>query len=138
MEFTIAIVVTWSTAAAAVAATEATAAVATTTIRTLTLAATATAAAVTTACALAAPFALTGFAFAHAGEHFCAGSLGGSLHHVAARRLACATPNGLATHGDRLALFTRLGAKTFDDLHRNILLGEALDVLHEAFFVQAH
>ena len=34
--------------------------------------------------------------------------------------------------------FVLVGAKAVDDLHRDLLFGEALDVHHEAFFVHAH
>ena len=116
LEFTIAIVVAWSTAAIAAAeATTVTTAIATA-LGALALAATAPttiAATVATACALAAG---TGFAFTYAGEPFCAGSLGGGLHYVAARRLASATPDGLAAHGDGFAFFTGLGAKALDQI----------------------
>jgi hypothetical protein len=44
----------------------------------------------------------------------------------------------LATHGDGFTHFAWLWTKTVHNLHGNVLLGEALDVLHEAFFVQAH
>ena len=81
--------------------------------------------------------ALAGLVGADAFHHFGAGGLGGRLHHVAARGFACAAPDGLAAHGDGLGLFTGLGAKAFDDLHGDLLLGEALDVHHEAFFVHA-
>ena len=54
--------------------------------------------------------ALAGLVGADAFHHFGAGGLGGSLHHVAARGLACAAPDGLAAHGDGLGLFTGLGA----------------------------
>ena len=44
----------------------------------------------------------------------------------------------MATHGDGFSLFTRLGAKTFNDLDFNVLFGEAFNVLHETFFIQTH
>ena len=70
-------------------------------------------------------------------HHFGASGLGGSLHHFAARWLACTTPDGLAAHGDGLGLFAWLRAKAFNDLDGNLLLGKALDVHHEAFLVHA-
>ena len=77
------------------------------------------------------------FAFTYALQHFGAGRFGGRLHHVAAWGLACAAPNGLAAHGDGLCLFTGFGRKALYHDHFNVLLGKALNVLHEAFFVQA-
>ena len=71
-------------------------------------------------------------------HHVAACGLGGCGHHITARRLACAAPQGLATHGNGLGHFARVRAKTFKQLDWNLLLGEALDVHHEAFFVQAH
>ena len=44
----------------------------------------------------------------------------------------------MATHGNGLGFFTRLRHEAFNNLHRNVLLGEALNVLHEAFLIQAH
>ena len=44
----------------------------------------------------------------------------------------------MAAHGNGFAFFTWLGAKAFHHFDFNRLFGEALDVLHEAFFVQAH
>ena len=76
--------------------------------------------------------------FTHTLQHLGAGCLGGGLHDVAAGGLARTTPDGLATHGDGFALFAGLWTKTFDDFYFNVLFREALDVLHEAFFVQAH
>ena len=78
-----------------------------------------------------------GLAFAHALHHLGARRLGGGLHHVAAGRLAGTAPDGLAAHGDRLGLFTWLGAEAFDVFDGELLLGEAFDVHHEAFLVQA-
>ena len=90
------------------------------------------------AAALAACVALTaGLGGADALHHFLAGSLGCGLHHVTAWWLACAAPDGLATHGDGFGDFVRCGTEAFDHLDRDFLLGEALDVHHEAFFVQA-
>lgn len=104
--------------------------------------ATATAAIATTgragaALAAAIASALAGLVGANAFHHFAAGGLGGCLHHVTARGLACAAPDGLAAHGDGFGLFTCIGAKAFNDLHGDLLLGEALDLHHEAFFVHA-
>ena len=71
-------------------------------------------------------------------HHFLARRLGGGLHDVAARRLARAAPDGLAPHGDGLGFFALLRAEAFENLHGNLLLGEALDVHHEAFLIHAH
>jgi hypothetical protein len=71
-------------------------------------------------------------------HHVAASGFGRSGHDIAARRFACAAPQGLATHGDGLGHFAWLGTKAFEQLHWNLLLGEALDVHHEAFFIQAH
>ena len=95
-----------------------------------------TAAAVSTACALTAT--LAGLVLTNTLQHFGTGCTGSCLHHIAAWRLARATPNGLAAHSDGFTHFALFGPKTFDDLYRDVLLGKALDVLHEAFFVQAH
>lgn len=70
-------------------------------------------------------------------HHLLARGLGCACHDFAAGWLAQATPQGLAAHGDGLGAFARLGAKAFNDLHRNGLLGEAFNLGHEAFFVQA-
>lgn len=103
-----------------------------------TTAATTTTVAATATASVGSAFALWALAFTHTLQHFCAGGASGSLHHVAAWWLTSATPNGLATHGDGLGFFTGLGHEAFNDLHGNVLLGEALDGLHEAFFVQAN
>jgi hypothetical protein len=44
----------------------------------------------------------------------------------------------LATHGDGFCTLTGFGAETFNEFDFNVLLGEAFNVLHEAFFVQTH
>jgi len=44
----------------------------------------------------------------------------------------------LTPHGNGFCFFTRLWAKTFQNLYWNFLFGEALDFHHEAFFIQAH
>ena len=44
----------------------------------------------------------------------------------------------MATHCQRLGFFAGIGFKTGDENFFDVLLGKALDVLHEAFFVQAH
>ena len=75
---------------------------------------------------------------AHPLQHFCACGPCGCLHHVTAGWLAGATPDGLPTHGNGLGLFSRLRHEAVNDLDRDILLGEALYVLHETFFIQAH
>ena len=150
LEFTITIVVAGSAASTAEATTTAisttaaavrtlalTATAATTTTAcTLTLAATAStaAASIATACALATG---SSFAFTNTCQHLGAGGLGCSLHHVAAWRLASATPNGLATHGDWFGALARFRAKAVHHDHGNRLLGETGVVVHEAFFVQA-
>src|SRR5690606_33474237 len=74
---------------------------------------------------------------ADAVHHLGARGLGGRLHHVTAGRLARTAPDGLAAYGNRLGLFTFLGAEAFEHLHWDLLLGEALDVHHEAFLVHA-
>jgi hypothetical protein len=123
----------WAVAALAAAiAAAVTSAVTATTSTPLTAAIAAT---TTTAMACVAARA---FAFTHALQHLGAGVAGSSLHHIAAWRLASATPNGLATHGNGFGFFTWLRHEAFNDLHRNILLGEALNVLHEAFLIQTH
>ena len=91
-----------------------------------------------TAAGVAATVALGTFGLANACQHFSACGLSGGHHHIAARRFACTTPNGLAAHGNRLGLFTGFGHEAFDDLNRNVLLCVALNGLHETFFVQAH
>jgi hypothetical protein len=75
------------------------------------------------------------FVVSDALHHVLACGLGGCGHHITAWWLACAAPQGLTTHGDGLGHFTCVGAKTLEQLHWNLLLGEALDVHHEAFFV---
>jgi hypothetical protein len=82
----------------------------------------------TTACDLVVTNAL---------HHVLACGLGGCGHHITARGLACAAPQCLTTHGDGLGHFAWLGAKAFEQLNWNLLLGEALDVHHETLFVQA-
>src|SRR6185312_2564872 len=91
-----------------------------------------------TAIAVAATIPLGRLVVAHALHHLAARGLGGGLHDVAARRFAGAAPDGLAAHGNRLGLFAGLRHEALDDLHGDLLFGEALDVLHEAFFVQAN
>ena len=85
-----------------------------------------------------AAFALCRTVFPNPLQHFSACCFGCGLHHIATGWLARAAPNGLTPHGNGLCHFTRLGAKTIHHLHRNGLLGETLDVLHKAFFVQTH
>ena len=81
---------------------------------------------------------LRAFVGADAVHHFTACGLGGGRHHLAAGWLAQAAPQGLPAHGQRLGLFARLGLKTGDFDFFNVLPGKALNVGHEAFFVQAH
>jgi len=86
----------------------------------------------------AAALAGIGLVVAHARQHFCAGCLGSGLHYVAAGRLARSAPDGLAPHSNgfcALAFFRFESGHHFDF---NGLFREALDVLHEAFFVQTH
>ena len=83
-----------------------------------------------------ATISVPGAVLTHAVEHVGAGRFGRCRHHVAAWRFAQATPDGLATHGQRLGFFTGLWTKAFDKLHGDVLFGERFDVLHEAFFVQ--
>jgi hypothetical protein len=99
--------------------------------------------AATAAWGVAASVATTTAAFglflvANAFHHFAACGFGSRRHHIAARWLAGAAPDGLATHGDGFSALAGFGAKAFDDFDFDALLGEALDVLHEAFFVHAH
>jgi hypothetical protein len=65
-------------------------------------------------------------------------ALAAAMHDLSAGWLASPAPNGLTAHGNRFGLFTRFGHKGIKHLHRNVLLGEALNRLHETFFVQAH
>jgi hypothetical protein len=78
------------------------------------------------------------FAFTHALEHFSACISGCGLHHIAAGRFSRATPNGLAAHGNGFGFFAWLGLEPRDYLDFNVLFGEALNVLHKAFFVHTH
>ena len=98
----------------------------------------AAAAAIAASRALSATVTLAGLVLANALHHLGACSTCCGLHHVAAWRFACTTPYGLTAHGNGLALFAVFWPEAFDDLNRNVLLGIALNVLHEAFFVQAH
>src|SRR5260370_255664 len=91
----------------------------------------------TTAACAAATVGLGGLGGADAVHHFLARSLGGGLHDVPAGRLARAAPDGLAAHGDGFGHFAFFRAEAFEHLHRDFLLGEALDVHHEAFLVHA-
>jgi hypothetical protein len=47
-------------------------------------------------------------------HHVAARCFGGCGHHITAWRLACAAPQGLATHGDGLGHFARIRAKAFE------------------------
>src|SRR5690606_33402127 len=78
------------------------------------------------------------FLLADALHHLLARRLGRSGHDLAAGRLARAAPDGLAAHGNGLGLLTGLGHVLGEHLHGDLLLGEALNVHHEALFVQAH
>ena len=71
-------------------------------------------------------------------HHVGARCFGRSLHHVTAWGTACTAPQCLTAHGNGFGFFAGLGAKTFQNLDRNFLLGEAFDFHHETFFVQAH
>src|SRR5690606_21174869 len=71
-------------------------------------------------------------------HHLLARGLGGGGHHLAAGRAAGTAPQRLAAHGDGLGPLALVGAEALDHLHGDLLLGEALDLLHEAFLVQAH
>src|SRR5690606_15803627 len=93
---------------------------------------------IATAALAAATLGLCRLVVADALHHLLARGLGRRLHHVAARRLAGAAPDGLAAHGDGLGALAFLGAEALDDLDGDLLLGEALDVLHEAFLVEAY
>ena len=44
----------------------------------------------------------------------------------------------MAAHGDGLGAFAFVGAEALNRLGGDLLLGEVLDLLHEALFVQAH
>src|SRR5690606_20509879 len=79
----------------------------------------------------------SGLVGADALHHFLACGLGGRLHDLAAGRATGAAPDGLAAHGDGLGLLAFVGAEALDHLHRDLLLGEALDLHHEAFLVHA-
>ena len=102
------------------------------TARTATIAASVAASTTSTAAAIAAT------AIAHALQHFCASSFGGCHHHIAAWWLAGATPDGLTAHGNRFGALSWLRSESVDQNHFNILFGETLNVLHEAFFIQAN
>jgi hypothetical protein len=102
--------------------------------RTVMSTATTIAAAIALACALA----LCGPVVTDTLQHFGACGSGCSLHDIAAGWLTSATPDRLTAHGNGFCHFAWLGAKTVHHLDRNGLLGKALNVLHEAFFVQAH
>ena len=71
-------------------------------------------------------------------HHFTASGLGSGLHHVAAWRFAQTAPNCLTAHGQRLGSLAGFGFKSRHHDDFNVLFGEALDVLHEAFFVQTN
>jgi hypothetical protein len=60
------------------------------------------------------------------------------LHHVTARGTTCTAPQSLTAHGNGFGFFAGLGAKAFQNLDWNFLLGKAFDFHHETFFVQAH
>ncbi|MNS67590.1 hypothetical protein D3C72_1008450 [compost metagenome] len=102
------------------------------------LAATAALTAAIAAATTAVAATLAGLVLADARHHFGACGLGGCLHDFAARRTAGAAPDRLATHGDRLGALAFFRTEALDLLHRDRLLREAFDFLHEAFFVQAH
>ena len=78
------------------------------------------------------------FVFAYARHHLAASCFGGGLHDFAAWRFAQTAPDGLAAHGQRLSALAGVGFKAGHHHDFDVLLGKALDVLHEAFFVQAH
>lgn len=88
--------------------------------------------------ATAAALAVMGLVVPHARKHFCAGCLGSGLHDIAAGRLSRSAPDGLAPHGNGFCALARFGAEAIDDAYVNGLLRETFDILHEAFFVQAH
>src|SRR6185369_12246397 len=86
----------------------------------------------------AAGTALLVLVLADALHHLAARRLGRGVEHLARGRAALAAPQHLAAHGDRLGLLAGGGAEALDHLRGDVLLGEAFDLLHEAFFVQAH
>ncbi len=97
-----------------------------------------TTATVASAIALATALALRSPIVSNPLQHFGAGIARGCLHDIAARWFAGTTPDGLTPHGNGFCDFTWLRSKTVHHLYRNGLLGEALNVLHKALFVQAH
>src|SRR5690606_12717744 len=90
------------------------------------------------ASATVAAFTLCGFGGANALHHFLARSAGCGLHDFAAWGLACAAPDGLATHGNGLSLLAFIRAEFRHGHDGDFLLGKALNLHHEAFFVHAH
>ncbi len=91
-----------------------------------------------TATASAATTARGAFGVTDALHHFVARCFGSGGHHVAAWGLAQTTPQGLTAHGNGFGSFIGLGTKPFHDDDGHLLLGEVLNVFHEAFFVQGH
>jgi hypothetical protein len=87
---------------------------------------------------LAATVTLAGLVLSNTLHHLGACGACCRLHHITAWGFASTAPDGLATHGDGFTLLARLRSKAVNDLHRNVLFGKALNVLHEAFFIQAH
>ena len=79
-----------------------------------------------------------GAAFAYALHHFLTRCARCGSHYFAAWWLACAAPEGLAPHGDRLGALAFGGAKAFNNLYGNLLAGEFFNGVHEAFFVQTN
>lgn len=71
-------------------------------------------------------------------HHFLASCTCCGLHDITAWWLARATPDGLATHGDGLSLFTGLRTKFRHWNDGDLLLGKAFNIHHEAFFVHAN
>ena len=92
-----------------------------------------------TRCTLTAAtaFTLSGLGGANALHHLLACSTCSRLHDVTAWWFACTAPDGLATHGNRLCLFTGFRAKLWHRHDGNFLLGKAFNFHHEAFFVHA-
>jgi hypothetical protein len=60
------------------------------------------------------------------------------LHHIAAWRFARTAPNGLAAHRNGFSFFAWLWFKAGYHFDFNVLFGEALNVLHKAFFIHTH
>jgi hypothetical protein len=60
------------------------------------------------------------------------------LHHITAWRFTRTAPNGLAAHRNGFSFFAWLWFKAGYHFDFNVLFGEALNVLHKAFFIHTH